>query len=823
MNSSNRLLHKLIDSLTSGRGRRYWQIMLALSVVVVFVTTYMLVLPALALIRDTAVEMDGIDVLSAETAAMEDDPQGEPEADVPQFTQEDITADRSEESAEEAMEQPPGNEMPNNNDVDAAQELTVLTASRDTYSITAEYGPETGIPSDALLRVKEITDASPRYEEFAAGAEDTLGMEEGSAQYIRLFDISIVDPHDETIEYQPAQGSTVSVRIELADAVGEDMKVVHFADDAGEGKVVESTTEGPVISIDADGFSIYALVGDAVLAISNISIGAGDSMTVTTDLPAPVTWISSNSNYVRVEPDPEDSTRAVITGVRTTNTSRTITATGANGQTNTFTVRVTSALNRRRAYFYAVYPGVTDVTNYEPGKWLYIGDGFANLPEGSNGATYVGDIEVLTQPSYYQNKTITIDGETFRFSTTGEPGTFEIVWDKATWSSGANNSQRWDGENGQNTTITSSYCWHVDGHLILHSATKSTVTFYVQYPEEQSFRAVTEDNSENYWPKLINSDVLLIDITRPEQYATSQTSASTSASITPKKTKGNLEYQFDGWYTDAACTQRAVFDGTEVGTDNRNFYGRYVPVSGMYTVEYYYDGVKDDNATETYLNNQVGDTITIVESDYSSKDQNGRYVFDYVDPADTLTISSNASQNVIRVYYLSRKYPVSVWKTDLDHNALTGAGFALYAGEDYEQNGGSATPLKSGSVGADGLLQLGELAVGTYYLVETQAPAGFDPAESAIVITVDANGVTAMQGMSNAEVARNVEGNAYRQYWVSGQDDDTWQIRVWNNPGVALPSTGGPGTGILHLAGVILALVCGTMLACRRHSRSTDN
>ena len=325
-------------------------------------------------------------------------------------------------------------------------------------------------------------------------------------------------------------------------------------------------------------------------------------MTVRTDLPGPVTWRSSNDSYVTVTPDPEDSKQAVIKGIRSTNTYRTITATGANGQTNTFTVRVTDAFTSQKAYFYVVYPGVTDISTYSPGKWLYAGEGRAMLPNSSVGS-YVGDFDIRTAPTYYQNKTITVGGETFRWATTGETGTFEVVWDKATWSYGANNSHRWDGENGNNTTITNSRVWHIDGHLILHSATKSTVAFYVQYPEEQSFRAVAEDDTDNYWPKLISSDVLLSQITRPEQYATSETSASASASITPKKNNGNLEYQFDGWYTDASCTQRAVFDDTEVGTENRSFYGRYIPVNGMYTVEYYYDGVREDAATETFLNN----------------------------------------------------------------------------------------------------------------------------------------------------------------------------------------------------------------------------
>ena len=44
-----------------------------------------------------------------------------------------------------------------------------------------------------------------------------------------------------------------------------------------------------------------------------------------------------------------------------------------------------------------------------------------------------------------------------------------------------------------------------------------------------------------------------------------------------------------------------------------------------------------------------------------------------------------------------------------------------------------------------------------------------------------------------------------------------YTFHVYNNPGVELPSTGGPGTRLFRIFGGILILAAGVLL-CRRHS-----
>lgn len=92
-----------------------------------------------------------------------------------------------------------------------------------------------------------------------------------------------------------------------------------------------------------------------------------------------------------------------------------------------------------------------------------------------------------------------------------------------------------------------------------------------------------------------------------------------------------------------------------------------------------------------------------------------------------------------------------------------------------------------------------------------QAPSGYNLAASAIQITVESGKVMAMQSNNRSEVVTNGD-----PHWVAGQDDDTWQIRVWNNPGVELPNTGGIGTALFTVIGGIMTALAGAVLTLKR-------
>ena len=140
------------------------------------------------------------------------------------------------------------------------QGITTLEYYGDTYSVTASYGPETGIPSGCTLVVSEIPGGDV-YDEYCGLASEALDKTEINS--IRVFDICIMK---DGVEVEPVQGTSVSVKITLAESLNDDVSVVHINDDS-EAKVISnplvsgaSEGEGTEVSFYAEGFSAYAIV-----------------------------------------------------------------------------------------------------------------------------------------------------------------------------------------------------------------------------------------------------------------------------------------------------------------------------------------------------------------------------------------------------------------------------------------------------------------------------------------------------------------------------------------------------------------------------------
>lgn len=162
-------------------------------------------------------------------------------------------------------------------------EDTVLASDGRNYKVTVTCGPEAGIPDGAELHVEEITEDSSAYDTYVANTETALGMEEGSAGYIRLFDIKIADRNGKKVTIS----APVDVKIELADKeMDVPVQVVHFADDSSTGDVIENVeVDGETVCLVADGFSAYAIVqgpeagsvkGSILETLSDLSEAAAD-------------------------------------------------------------------------------------------------------------------------------------------------------------------------------------------------------------------------------------------------------------------------------------------------------------------------------------------------------------------------------------------------------------------------------------------------------------------------------------------------------------------------------------------------------------------
>ena len=161
---------------------------------------------------------------------------------------------------------------------------------------------------------------------------------------------------------------------------------------------------------------------------------------------------------------------------------------------------------------------------------------------------------------------------------------------------------------------------------------------------------------------------------------------------------------------------------------------------------------------------------------------------------------------------------IKLFKYDLTSTANPkkglGATFTVYKAEDVDTTTekpiqGKDPVLTITTDSSTGFSTKYELPIGTYYLFETEAPAGYNMMEHPWVITIDLTNQRYPIGITSNKMTIN---NA-----VEVPDNDkVYTIQVPNNPGVELPSTGGRGTGLFTAIGAILSGTAGAILTLRK-------
>ena len=222
-----------------------------------------------------------------------------------------------------------------------------------------------------------------------------------------------------------------------------------------------------------------------------------------------------------------------------------------------------------------------------------------------------------------------------------------------------------------------------------------------------------------------------------------------------------------------------------------------------------YNFVKTEVSGTRWIANMVDGTDKGSVQTMSSLPANNSGKNDNTDISGTIEYA-NARYNTTYTNRTLTQY-VKIRKTSQDGNTpLPGAVFSLYTERGY--NADPKTASKTDLISDEnGQIDLGILAHGKYYLVETSAPDGYIPLSSPVEITVTATGVTYKQSDNHL----SLDGKGV----IHQNETDLYTLIVTNNAGYELPSTGSRGTNLIYLFGIMLTGLAGAGLVMRKRRR----
>ena len=279
---------------------------------------------------------------------------------------------------------------------------------------------------------------------------------------------------------------------------------------------------------------------------------------------------------------------------------------------------------------------------------------------------------------------------------------------------------------------------------------------------------------------------------------------------------------------------------------------------------------KVQNPAETYTLTVEYDHLTgserkdlLVESGKVSQDDQGYMHNGDNGPGKELNDTDDEVKSTNTHKIIVNAKGLKITKTDVDFlKVLTGAKFELYRtarqGEENQKDlsglTGKYVKIADLDTSADGYATKTELPIlkenEAYYLVETQAPDGYYMLDHPIQVKLEikkdyytpdvniqymrdhegtASPTTTLYSMVERSKLTLADDPAVRRTNADGTGDLTHEgldydidtiltmyYSISNNPGVELPSTGGPGTSLIYLLGIMLTGIAGAGLVMRR-------
>lgn len=240
-------------------------VLIALSAAIVFVTTYILILPAITLDQESASEQGGIDVPAAEqqlqdVSQSQEDPAPGSVTDPDTDTASEFASDPAPEAASEPASKPAAGQ---------------LLHEGEGFSLSAAYGAKAGLPENTELTVEEITEKDKDYqawydETLKALQESRGGSNINKLKLAKFYDITLT-ADGEALQPQVPVDLTITYDKALKVKDADHVRIVHFAADE-DGKLIPEVLDPDKVELTidkkkmseaafaADSFSMYALV-----------------------------------------------------------------------------------------------------------------------------------------------------------------------------------------------------------------------------------------------------------------------------------------------------------------------------------------------------------------------------------------------------------------------------------------------------------------------------------------------------------------------------------------------------------------------------------
>lgn len=264
--------------------RKYGKIVNLIAILVVFATTYALILPALTLDQDKVEQTPGIHTGTSSTDELPTDQSHLPESTIAvlqeSMTQDMVEAPQTEVSDASAPtelqdQSPPQLSNETASEHERITEPTTMVQKGDGYELTAAFDASAQFPREVELKVRELDSQSEEYRVHFEKAKEALGASELS--YARFFDIQFL--HDGQ-EVEPASPVRIHIKNDSAVQLGEDskLKIVHFEEnnqvEVVKAETKEENKQVSEVSFQADSFSIY---GDVAADFYNVKFIVLDS------------------------------------------------------------------------------------------------------------------------------------------------------------------------------------------------------------------------------------------------------------------------------------------------------------------------------------------------------------------------------------------------------------------------------------------------------------------------------------------------------------------------------------------------------------------